>query len=299
VISRALVTGAAGFIGQALVSRLVRDGAVVTAVDRVAFSHPGAKVVISDVSEPGALRGLVDGDTAVFHLAAIASVPQSVQDPRADFENTMRPTFEVLESARSAGARVIFPSTASIFDASNALPLDERAWVRPTSPYGAAKVASEAYCFAYHRAFGADTRVVRLFSVYGPGLRRLAIHDLIRKIEAEPSQLELLGDGTQLRDYLYIDDAIDGLITVAREGVAGEDYHVASGKPVQLLDLARTLCRLMDREDLPIAPTGKSFPGDTPRWYADIAKVSALGFAPRVDLDDGLRRTIAWLRDTR
>jgi nucleoside-diphosphate-sugar epimerase len=298
-MKRAVVTGAAGFIGQALVARLLREDVHVTAVDRRGFTHPGADVVISDVSEPGALRPFVAEETVIFHLAAIASVPQSVADPRADFENTMRPVFEVLESARRCGARVVFPSTASIFAASNALPLKEEAWVRPVSPYGAAKVAGEAYCFAYHRAFNADARIARLFSVYGPGLRRLAIHDLIRKIEAKPSQLELLGDGQQVRDYLYIDDAIEGLLVVARHGTAGEDYNVGSGMPVRLLDLARTLCRLMDREDLPIAPTGKSFPGDTPRWYADISKVSALGFAPRVDLDDGLRRTIAWLRDTR
>jgi len=298
-MNRAVVTGAAGFIGHALVSRLLRDDVHVTAVDRRAFTHPGADVVISDVSAPGALKPFVAEGTVIFHLAAIASVPQSVADPREDFENTMRPVFEVLESARNCGARVVFPSTASIFAASNPLPLDEQAWVRPVSPYGAAKVAGEAYCFAYHRAFNADARVARLFSVYGPGLRRLAIHDLIRKIEGRPAQLELLGDGQQLRDYLYIDDAIEGLLAVARHGAAGEDYNVASGKPVQLLDLARTLCRLMGRDDLPIAPTGKSFPGDTARWYADISKVRRLGFSPLVDLDEGLRRTIAWLRDTR
>ncbi|MGE3274100.1 MAG: NAD-dependent epimerase/dehydratase family protein [Vicinamibacterales bacterium] len=290
-----IVTGAAGFIGSALVPRLVADGATVVAIDRHAAAHPGATNVVADVSSPGVLKPYATPETTIYHLAAIANVPQSVADPRADFENTMRPVFEVLETARHTGARVVFPSTASVFDPSAPLPLAERAWVRPSSPYGAAKVAGEAYCFAYHRAFGVDARVARLFSVYGPGLTRLAVHDLIRKVQRAGDALEILGDGRQVRDYLFVDDAVDGLLTVGRRGDPGEDYHVASGIPVRLLDLAATIARLMGRPDLRLAPTGQSFPGDTARWYADPAKVRRLGFEPRVSLEDGLTRTIAWL----
>jgi len=294
-MDRMVVTGAAGFIGGALVSRLVADGAHVVAFDRHACAPAGAEMHVADVGTPGVLQSHVDAHTTIFHMAAIASVPQSVSNPRADFDNTMRPVFEVLETARATGARVIFPSTASIFDPSNPLPLGERAWVRPSSPYGAAKVAGEAYCFAYHRAFGVDARVARMFSVYGPGLTRLAVHDLIRKVQGAGDTLELLGDGRQIRDYLYIDDAVEGLLAVAGQGAAGEDYNVASGEPVTLMDLARLIARLMGRADLRIAPTGRSFPGDTARWFADVTKLRALGVVPRVDLAAGLDRTIAWL----
>ncbi|HUE89983.1 MAG TPA: NAD-dependent epimerase/dehydratase family protein [Vicinamibacterales bacterium] len=298
-MKKALVTGAAGFIGTALVQRLVSDKWHVVAIDCRPTTYGGVTNVVADVSVSGAVREWLDSDTTVFHLAAIASVPQSVEDPRADFTNTMRPVFEVLESARAAGARVVFPSTASVFDSSNPLPLDERAMIRPTSPYGAAKVAGEAYCFAYHRAYGVDTRIARFFSVFGPGLRRLAIHDLIRKVQRATDELEILGDGTQVRDYLYIDDAVDALLTVARHGAPGEDYNIGSGVPVTALDLARRITTAMSRPELRLRPTGTSFSGDTPRWYADISKIRTLGFEPRVSFDEGLRRTVAWLTSRR
>jgi UDP-glucose 4-epimerase len=294
-MSRAIVTGAAGFIGQALVASLTRDGTDVVAVDVNPCPIDGARTVVADVGVPGILRPWIRADSVIYHLAAIASVPQSVAEPRVDFDNTMRPVFEVLEVARDRGARVVFPSTASVFDPSNSLPIGERGWVRPTSPYGAAKIAGEAYCFAYHRSFGVDARVVRFFSLYGPGLRRLAVYDLIRKVQAGSDRIDLLGDGRQVRDYLFIDDAVAGLRLVADCGAPGEDYNVASGEPVTLLDLARHIAAMLGRSSVPIVPTGRSFPGDTPRWYADTTKVAALGFRPQVCLEEGLRRTVAWV----
>jgi UDP-glucose 4-epimerase len=131
--------------------------------------------------------------------------------------------------------------------------------------------------------------------VYGVGMFRFAIHDIVRKIQQNHEELTLLGDGTQVRDYLFIDDAVRGLTMVATAGASGEEYNVASGEPVRLLDLARLIGELMGYPNIRIRPTGRSFAGDTPRWYADISKVRALGFEPRVDLRSGLERTIAWL----
>jgi UDP-glucose 4-epimerase len=291
--SQVVVTGAAGFIGQALVRHLAESGERVLAVDRhpCAFA-PSAQV---DVSTSGALMDLVEDGATIFHLAASADVAASVRDPRYDLLNTFAPLFEVLETARHRRARVVFPSTASVFDPSNPLPVSEHAFARPSSPYAAGKLGGEAYCYAYHRCYGLDVRVARLFSVYGIGMRRFAIHDIVRKIQRDRSTLELLGDGTQVRDYLYIDDAVRGLVAVAADGAAGEDYNVASGEPVRLLDLARDIATLMGCPDIRIVTTGVSFSGDTPRWYADVRKARALGFVPETPLHEGLRRTIAWL----
>ena len=291
-MSQQVVTGAAGFIGQALVSRLTALGGDVLAIDRRPVCSSVRSLQV-DLATPGVLMDCVHEGATIYHMAASADVAASVRDPRNDLTNTFAPLFEVLETARARGCRVIFPSTASVFDTTQALPLPERALQRPTSPYGAAKLAGEAYCFAYHRSYGTDARVARLFSVYGPGMRRLAIHDLIGKIRANSRELELLGDGTQVRDYLYVDDAVLGLIAVATRGEPGQDYNVASGEPVRLLDLAREIAVLMGHPDIRIVPTGRSFPGDTPRWYADISRLRALGFAPQVSLRDGLNLTIA------
>jgi UDP-glucose 4-epimerase len=295
VPSRAVVTGASGFIGQALVRYLGANGWEVVAVDRHPFPDPAQEALAIDVAAPDALRGVLDGRTTVFHMAASADVAASVANPRHDFDNTFRGVFEVLEAARQAGSRVVFPSTASIFDSSNTLPLPERAFPRPSSPYAAGKLGGEAYCHAYHRCYGLDVRIARLFSVYGTGMRRFAIHDIIRKIQQNSRELIILGDGTQVRDYLFIDDAVRGLAMLATEGAPGEDYNLASGEPVRLIDLARTIADLMGHPDIRIVPTGQSFPGDTPRWYADVSKVRRLGFTPEVDLRTGLQRTIAWV----
>ena len=292
---RAVVTGASGFIGQALVRFLAAADWEVFAIDRRPFPDPGQRSLVVDVASPDALRGVLDDRTTVFHMAASADVAASVANPRHDFDNTFRGVFEVLEAARQAGSRVVFPSTASIFDASNQLPLPERAFPRPSSPYAAGKLGGEAYCHAYHRCYGLDIRIARLFSVYGTGMRRFAIHDIIRKIQQNDAELTILGDGMQVRDYLFIDDAVRGLVMLATDGVAGEEYNLASGEPVKLLDLAKTIAELMGHPGIRILTTWRSFPGDTPRWYADISKVRRLGFEPSVDLRTGLQRTIAWL----
>src|SRR5258708_11271889 len=292
---RAVVTGASGFIGSALVRDLAAAEWDVVAVDRKPPADARQPARLADVAQEGALAGLLDAHTVIFHMAASADVAASVANPRHDFDNTFRGVFEVLEAARESGSRVVFPSTASIFDASNALPLSERAFPRPTSPYAAGKLGGEAYCHAYHRSYGVDVRIARLFSVYGVGMFRFAIHDIVRKIQQNHQELTILGDGTQVRDYLFIDDAVRGLTMVATAGSSGEEYNVASGEPVRLLDLARLIAELMGFPNIRIRPTGRSFAGDTPRWYADISKARGLGFNPRVDLRSGLRKTIAWL----
>jgi UDP-glucose 4-epimerase len=292
---RAVVTGASGFIGSALVRHLGTEGWSVIAVDRKPFADADQVSRLADVAQEGALAGLLDEDTVVFHMAASADVAASVANPRHDFENTFRGVFEVLEAARQAGSTIVFPSTASIFDSSNTLPLSERAFPRPTSPYAAGKLGGEAYCHAYHRSYGVDVRIARLFSVYGIGMFRFAIHDIVRKIQQNHDELPILGDGNQVRDYLFIDDAVRGLALVATAGASGEEYNVASGEPVRLLDLARLIAELMGYPGIRILPTGRSFAGDTARWYADISKVRRLGFEPRIDLRSGLERTIAWL----
>jgi UDP-glucose 4-epimerase len=292
--NQAIITGASGFLGRALALYLLEHGAEVIAISRHPIDLPCA-TQISDVTEAGVLDQLLSERSVVFHMAATANVGASLHNPRDDFANNVAATFEVLESVRKAGCRMVFPSTASVFDTSNELPLSEAARVKPTSPYAAGKVAGEAYCAAYHRSYSLDIRIARVFSVYGPGMNRLAIHDFVRKIQRNPQRLEIFGDGEQIRDYLYIDDAVRGLALIAERGEAGQYYNLASGIPVRLLDLARKIAALMKHPAIEILPTGKPTPGDLPKWYADIEKIQRIGFSPLVGLDEGLLRTIRHL----
>jgi UDP-glucose 4-epimerase len=291
---RALVTGASGFIGRALVGGLVAEGFEVTATDWVASSF-SCRFEQRDLTQPGALDDLLTADTTVFHLAAHASVAGSVRDPLKDFRINLAATLDVLESVRRFGARLIFPSSAAVFDPESPLPHAETAPKKPVSPYGAAKLACESYCRVYHAMYETDVAIARLFNVYGVGMTRYAVADFYRKIAVATDALEILGDGGQLRDLLYIDDAVAGFLFIARHGAAGEDYNLATGVPTRMLDLARIMTVMMGKPELTIRTTDDTFPGDVPRWYANVSKLAALGFTARVPLKDGLERTIAWL----
>jgi len=292
---RAVVTGANGFIGRTLVAHLIGSGWKVLGVDKVPCVGLETDCLTVDVSTPGVLAPHLDDETVVFHLAALPDIRTSIEDPRMDFSNNVGGLFETLESARGRGSRFVFASSASVFDAGNELPWTETGLQRPMTPYAAGKLAGEAYCSAYHRCYGVDTRVARMFNVYGIGMVRFAIHDLIRKIAVNPARLEILGDGDQVRDFLYVEDAARGMTAIATGGKAGEDYNLASGVPVRLLDLARAIATQMGYGSIALAPTGRSFSGDTPKWYADISKIRGLGWEPQVPLEEGLRRTIAWI----
>jgi len=294
-LRHAVVTGAGGFIGRTLVEGLCRRGVEVVAISRHACDLP-CRCVPGDIEKPFLLDEFLTPETTVFHLAAHASVAGSVRDPRYDFNVNMAGFLEVLESVRLAGASLVFPSSASVFDPRQPLPHAETACKLPSSPYAAAKLAGESYCQAYHRCYGLDVKIARLFNVYGPGMTRFAIYDFYRKTCEAETHLEILGDGTQTRDYLYIDDAVEGLITIAERGESGEDYNLASGVPTTSLELARLMLELLGKTDLEITFAQTTFPGDVPQWYADIDKMRRLGFQVSVNLRRGLERTLAGLQ---
>ncbi len=294
--SKAIVTGANGFIARPLILSLIREGIPTFAVyhNEKEWDIPSESAQIT-LSKKGALDPYLDEHTVIFHLSGRVNVGLSSQDPRGDFEANFFPIFELLESARKTNASVIFPSTASIFDGSNSLPLSEDGLYRPSSPYGAAKLSGEAYCIAYHRSFDLDVKIVRLFSVYGPGMHQFVIYDIFKKILENPRLLTLLGKPDVLRDYLFIDDCVEGLWKLATQGSPGEIYHLASGQPTTINQLAEKMKILMGFPDMTIEFTGQTWKGDT-QWYADISKIKALGFEPKVPLEEGLHRTISWLK---
>jgi UDP-glucose 4-epimerase len=286
-MKRFVVTGGSGFLGSRLVHRLRKEGGQVTAV-----SNDGAvDCVCSDLARPGVLDELLSEDTTVFHLAGSVDVRASVADPWFDLSNNFLATFQVLESARRRRSRVLFTSSACVLDDSNPLPFREHGLFRPSSPYGAAKLASESYCFAFHRSYGLDTRIARITNFYGPGMRRFVIADLVRKMQANPEQITIFGDGSQIRDYLYVDDAVEALLVIASRGCPGADYNVGSGEPVRIIELVHKIATILGCPEIRV-DSEPTTPGDVPSLWVDTSKLRSLGFEPRVSLDAGLRATI-------
>ena len=303
----ALVTGGAGFIGAHLSSYLCRNGWSVVVLDNLSegresnLAYVGAKVdlLTLDVTEPKAFGELAERpiDT-VFHLAAQASVPKSVEQPELDFRTNVVGTLNVLEFVRRRKIRkLVLPSTVSVYAPDSPMPLKETAPIRASSPYGAAKAAAENYCFAYASSYGLDTTVLRLFNVYGPLMSKYVIHDVVRKLQANPKHLKLFGDGSQIRDYLYVDDAVRAFVLAADKGKPGEVYNVGGGVPVPIADLVQQIISLMGLRDVRIEWSGTSWRGDVKRWCADLTKIQKLGFKHPVSLSEGLARTVSFLTE--
>lgn len=296
-----LISGAGGFIGRHLSKAIKHRGRKVYGILLDGESNPYVnKHFVADVRDMGELEACIDpAISEIYHLAAIANVPESISDPRKDFETGALGTFNMLEIARKIKLRsFVFASSVSVLDSGNTVLFDESSAYGPRTPYGASKMTGEGYCKAYNECYGIPTKVARMFNVYGPGKKGLVIFDLIQKLFDNTSVLTILGDGSQVRDFLYIDDAVAGIQIVAERGTPGEVYHLASGKPVTIKELVKTLITLLDLKDVRVESSGESWKGDMP-WYADITKAMALGFSPQLELTDGLARTIEWIRSLR
>jgi UDP-glucose 4-epimerase len=297
-----LVTGGAGFIGTHLVRRLVADGAHVTVVDDL--SAPSAQAVPAGVvwhrlrlPDPR-LRGLVADSRfdRVYHLAGAAYVPPSIDDPAADLANNADVALNVLESVRhgSPATPVLFTSSAAVYGSPTSLPIAEEAPIMPVSPYGVSKYAAEQYVSLYARLHRLRTASLRLFSVFGPGQRKQVVFDLIAKLAADPAQLEVIGAGTEMRDFVFVEDVVSAAITVMGSApLAGEVYNVGSGEGVTIKHLVAHVTAVLGLSPR-VRYTGEVRPGDALHWVADVTRLRALGYAPAVSLREGVRRVADW-----
>jgi UDP-glucose 4-epimerase len=233
---------------------------------------------------------------AIFHLAGHASVSESVQHPRLDLEKNLLGTFNLLEAVRQSfpQARILFASSAAVYGEGTGRVLQESDSLMPRSPYGVGKLAAERYMNVYASVYGLRTAILRLFPVYGARLRSLVMYDLMRKIVANPHELFIYGDGTQIRDFVHVSDVAGAFLAVAEKApLKGEVYNVAGGEPVSIKDVAHMLCTRMK-----VTPrfvfSGQVQPGVSERWSADTSRLGAIGYQPQMRLDAGLTDTVAW-----
>ncbi len=242
-----------------------------------------------------ALERAATGCEVVFHLAAGTGVVPSIEDPFADFDLNARGTLSALWAARQAGAvRLVFSSSNAPLGA-GAYPASEDKPTAPLSPYGASKAAGEAYCSAFHGAYGFDAVAVRFSNAYGPrsAHKSNVIPLFIRRL-LEGEELVVYGDGTQTRDFVFVTDLAEGLVRAAEtEGAGGEVFQLASGVETSVNDLVALLAEVSGRE--PQVRREPPRPGEILRNYSLVDKArDRLGYAPSVPLEDGLHRTHEW-----
>src|SRR5262249_37375349 len=243
----------------------------------------------------------VRGTELVYHLGALGSVPRSVQDPLTSNAVNVEGTLNVLLAARDEGIRrVVFASSTSVYGTEPPLPTGEGERLDPISPYGVAKLAAERYCAAFSRVYEAfETVVLRYFNVYGPRQspfsQYAAVIPLFIARIAAGEPVTIYGDGEQSRDFTYVEDAVAATIAAGQaENASGRAFNVAGGKPETLNKVAETICSLLGKPaERELAPRR---PGDIRDSYADLtAARETLGYEPQVELEEGLRRTIAFL----
>jgi nucleoside-diphosphate-sugar epimerase len=303
-----LVTGGAGFIGSHLTEELVRRGHTVRVADslitgkRRNLDHiPGIEFVEGDLADEAFARRAVAGVEYVLHQAAIPSVPRSVKDPITSNRANADATLNVLVAARDAGVkRLVFAGSSSEYGNTPTLPKREDMTPSPLSPYALQKVMGTQYCQMFTRLYGFETVVIRYFNVFGPrqdpSSPYSGVISVFSTALSEGRQPTIYGDGEQTRDFTYVANVVDGVLRACEAPkAAGEVINVATNGRVSLNQLLAIMNRIVGTDLKPIYKDVRA--GDVKDSQADISKAKAiLGYTPIVDLEEGLRRTLAWCR---
>ncbi len=293
-----VVTGGAGFIGSHLVEALLREGRRVRVVDDFSTGKrsrvpPAAELMEGDAAALAARA--VEGAAVVHHLAAMPSVPRSVEDPQASHHATTETLLAVLAAAERARVRrVVFTSSCAVYGDSPVLPRREDQPPRPLSPYAAAKLAGELYARSWAVHTRLETVSLRLFNVYGPrqdpDSPYAAVVPIFLGRLRKGRPLPVFGDGKQLRDFVYIRDVVRAIMESGTSGVSGSVYNIAAGRGVSVMDLGRAAARVAGSSaEFELFPPR---PGDIRDSWADVSAAARdLGFAAETPLETGLRMT--------
>lgn len=307
-----LVTGAGGFIGSHLTERLVEDGARVRALVRYTsdgrwgwLDHSPLRdeieVVRGDVTDHEFMRQIIAGCDVVFHLAALIAIPYSYQAPLSYVRTNIEGTLNVLQAARMTNVcRVVHTSTSEVYGTAQYVPIDEKHPLVGQSPYAASKIGADKLAESFHRSFGLPVVTLRPFNTFGPRQSTRAVIPTIIT-QALSGQVIKLGSLTPTRDMNYVANTVDAFIKAAESDAAvGGVVNVGSGRDISIGELARLICELVGVELRIECDDQRLRPKDSEveRLLADNTRAREwLGWQPQVDLKDGLRRTIDWMRE--
>ena len=307
-----LVTGGAGFIGSNLVDRLLRAGEQVVAYDNFstgqrrfieqALAAPNFTLVRGDLLDLPALTEAMQGCEFVFHLAANADVRFGTEHPRKDLEQNTLATFNVLEAMRATGARrMAFSSTGSIYGEPDVFPTPERApFPVQTSLYGASKLAGEGLIQAYCEGFGFQGYIFRFVSILGERYTHGHVFDFYRQLRQTPTELRVLGNGRQRKSYLYVQDCIDAMLLAIGAAQAKVNiFNLGTDEFCEVRDsIGWITAQLGLTPQLNYTGSERGWIGDSPFILLDCSRIRALGWAPKLTIQDGIIRTLNYLQST-
>jgi nucleoside-diphosphate-sugar epimerase len=308
-MERCVVTGGAGFIGSAVVRKLLERGATVAVIDNLSSGFERNLEEVRDrvefhqidIRDGAAIAPVICGADVVYHLAAIASVPRSIADPEPSHDNNINGTFRVLRAAADAGVgRVVYAASSSGYGATEELPKTEAMRPMPMSPYAVQKLVGEYYASVFQSCFGLETVSLRFFNVYGPrqdpSSQYSGVLSVFMKHLLDRTRPTIFGDGEQSRDFTFVEDVAELCMKAAvARGAAGKMYNAGNGQRYTLNQIW-TLLQKMEKVDLP-AHFGPPRAGDVRHSLADTAlAVAELGHAPRFTMEEGLKRTLEWYR---
>ncbi len=309
-MARCLVTGVAGFIGCSIAAALLARGESVRGVDNLLTGKrenlaglEAMEFQEGDLSDAGACARACAGIDTIFHEAALASVPRSVEDPVSTHRNCVEATLNLLVAARQAGVRrVVYAGSSSAYGDTPTLPKQESMPPNPISPYAVAKLAGEHYMLAFARVYGLETVVLRYFNVFGPhqdpGSPYSGVLAVFCQRMLAGEQPIIYGDGQQSRDFTYIDNVVEANLLAAAapaDKVAGQMMNVATGSRITLNETFAILRELTGYRGEPAYAAPRA--GDIRDSLADIRRAEELlGYRTRIDFREGLRRTVDWYR---
>ncbi len=309
-MAKVLVTGGAGFIGSHLTSALVDRGDEVIVLDNLStgrrenLGHLEGRfeLIQGDVLEPETLRRAMSGVELVFHQAALASVPRSIAAPLETHAACATGTLNVLEAARANGVRrVVYAGSSSAYGDQPFQSKRELDLPRPLSPYAVAKLTGEYYCQAFTASYGLPTVVIRYFNVFGPrqdpNSEYSAVIPKFVTTMINGDRPTIYGDGSQSRDFTYVDNVVRGNLAAATAADAvGKVINVACGAHITLLQLVASINKVLGTDIKPILADRR--PGDVRTSLADLSLArEVLAYDPMIDFDEGLRRSISYYRD--
>lgn len=305
--ARVLVTGGTGFIGGHLVERLLSQECDITIVDsnrQASTRKPSDSKVVLKTGSIDAL--LTTGEVQVgdfdyvFHLAGNSNVQSSIEHPVSDFDRNLKSTIYLLDAMRKVQnpPMIVFPSSAAVYGDPVTLPIRELSATVPISPYGVSKLAAEKYIEVFSKIYSLRSVCLRAFSVYGPNQRKQVIFDLINKLFMDPEKIDVIGDGTQRRDFIYINDFIDLMLLCTKQKIVVGDcliINAASGVSTAIGELVFQIAHALNVSPK-VSFTGVSRPGEPINWAVDISAAKELGFTPQITLEEGLRRVVHWYK---